>query len=141
MKGLTLEKKISNLEYNDNLYESKNPLRLLFQALIVFTVIILFNIFTGGGFLARKFGLLTAYAHQIITLLVILSFCLCYHKQSIWAWWIALAGGPIYWMILYAFLPIGIPVVIISIFINMIVVGYLISKYKKYKNYIMKQDT
>jgi hypothetical protein len=130
------QKKRSDLDRKDYISYVQNPLQTLFYAAIIIAIFSLYRLFTGGGILAGKDGFLTAYSQQIMKLLFTSCFILCYQKQSILTWWIALLSGPILWVTYFIFQPFKITQIVIPLFIYAIVISYLAVKYRLYRDYI-----
>ena len=121
-------------------YDPDNPLGIIYLAAIILGLTAIFNLVSAKDIITDSQNPLLGYMYHTTRLIMALSFVLFYWKNCIFAWWIALMYGPVLWIMYFLFHPFRITQeFLILVFFYGLIIGYLILKYKPYKDYLMMQ--
>jgi hypothetical protein len=124
-------------EYCKTVAVQQNPLQIVFYGAIFLALSALFStVFGRTGRLVETYGELAAYTTHAITIFMSIAFVWFYWKKNIAAWWIAVFANPVAWVVFSLFPPFILKVFLFGLIVNVGITGYLLLKYKPYKNYI-----
>lgn len=117
-----------------------NPLNIVCAIFVVLALFYIFSIWSLFKDTTTPINTLRHHYNLAVGLLITVCFIITYLRQSIVAWWMAVSFLPIQAILYYAVNPFEIKRFLSSIWIYILIIGYLVNRYEPYKEYIKISD-